>query len=600
MANMLIAYPNFIDSTYYEVLFSGGSYAAASPLTNLADPLLSKQAISSNALRSSTKFQTYLGVARNSKGFILPKHNISKQGRARVKSSSVKGFSGVALSANADPDDTSISVEVPFGSRARIKTGDLFRIDGDETVYTATSDLNIGIESVYCPTASDRLLDDAVITWVSTNDNIIPDIIEAPDGSSTGAKLITFAEEGTQLTLLIEIPNAPSNDPSTLCASIYLKKSEYSRVRLRLDTMTFDTDYDVGTYGTYIDIDLENGTIRTTDSEFTSTPSPTDTYFDDTGNYHSSGIYPVGDDWYRCFITRNIPSRVVGSVKLYMYILNNGEIEDFPFFFGDPGQGGVYAWGFNIDFGVTVPAQYQPTGGIANFITDAAYSGSFTVEPAIVTGASSGASLTCYSGDFWSFEPDYFSDYEKVWQRAYAYGTLPFGHPSFGDGLVSQEETQLYSFPYVKIFDHQVNSLYWLCEIDDESNPDGCIKLSRCFIGSVWTPEFNIDFGASIGWEDDTDVTKSLGGAEFYNNISKGRRLVGSLTNMSWDEGLQNPFDIQRLAGISKQMFVMMDKEDSIHLHRRSMLCTFRTLSQLEFPNYDRTTIGVEFKEVRG
>lgn len=91
MSNLVLGYPNQVDATYYPVAFSGGSWQASLPLTNLRDPRLARVARSTNAALSSTQFQVDLGISRPLRLFGIPKCNLSRNAKIRVRGSNTAG-----------------------------------------------------------------------------------------------------------------------------------------------------------------------------------------------------------------------------------------------------------------------------------------------------------------------------------------------------------------------------------------------------------------------------------------------------------------------------------------------------------------------------
>jgi hypothetical protein len=89
--SLLLGTPIYSDAnTTYTPTFSGGSWAAGLPLTNLQDRRLSKVARSSSAALADTKFDIDLKTARQVRILALVGHNISTAGKVRVR-----GFSAV-------------------------------------------------------------------------------------------------------------------------------------------------------------------------------------------------------------------------------------------------------------------------------------------------------------------------------------------------------------------------------------------------------------------------------------------------------------------------------------------------------------------------
>lgn len=88
MARIIIASPNRVDADFYPVTFSGGSWQAALPLTNLRDPLMSKVARSTDAATASTTFDVDLGAPRDIRIIGIPAHNLSRAARIKATGAS--------------------------------------------------------------------------------------------------------------------------------------------------------------------------------------------------------------------------------------------------------------------------------------------------------------------------------------------------------------------------------------------------------------------------------------------------------------------------------------------------------------------------------
>ncbi len=102
MANVLLAAPNYVDATFYTVSFSGGSWQAGLPLTNLQDPQLAVVARSVDANPASTQFDVDLGAQRLVKALAIPYSNASRDATYRIRASTVAGtFAGPSLVADS-------------------------------------------------------------------------------------------------------------------------------------------------------------------------------------------------------------------------------------------------------------------------------------------------------------------------------------------------------------------------------------------------------------------------------------------------------------------------------------------------------------------
>ncbi|MDO9712460.1 hypothetical protein [Paracraurococcus lichenis] len=99
MSRAILAYPNFVDAspTYATVAFSGGTWLAGLPLTNLASPLLVKRARSVGVTLTATQFWVDLGVSRGVRVAAIPFLTASRDCRVRVRGFTVKNAAAPAV-----------------------------------------------------------------------------------------------------------------------------------------------------------------------------------------------------------------------------------------------------------------------------------------------------------------------------------------------------------------------------------------------------------------------------------------------------------------------------------------------------------------------
>jgi hypothetical protein len=72
--------------------------------------------------------------------------------------------------------------------------------------------------------------------------------------------------------------------------------------------------------------------------------------------------------------------------------------------------------------------------------------------------------------------------------------------------------------------------------ISDSSNPDGFLQVSRAVIGQYSTTKVNTNFGAQVGWEENTRQTRTTGGSLRSELLTPYRTLSGTLNELSEDE----------------------------------------------------------------
>ena len=138
MANVLLGFPNHVESTFVDVVFFGGSWEATLPLSNLITDDLSQIARSTSANTDHSKFYCDLGSLRNVLMINFSSHNGSRNGGARIRGTSTIKWQGVVVNANGSAGASSVSFKNNNVASVEIDIGDAFTIGG----YTYESDSN--------------------------------------------------------------------------------------------------------------------------------------------------------------------------------------------------------------------------------------------------------------------------------------------------------------------------------------------------------------------------------------------------------------------------------------------------------------------------
>lgn len=194
--------------------------------------------------------------------------------------------------------------------------------------------------------------------------------------------------------------------------------------------------------------------------------------------------------------------------------------------------------------------------------------------------------------------PIYDSGTVDAFPPVYAYGSIPYYHPSWYTLKITAEDADGYNIGLIHTTPTPVAARYWLFEFFDSTNPDGYIDLARLFVAAGYQPSINAQYGFTLGWETDTQRERSLGGVDYYDRRDPRRVWRFQLANLPQDEALIWPFEIARKQGIDKQIMFIFDPDDTIHMHRRAGLATLRQLSPLEYPYDGRMNAPFELQEV--
>lgn len=138
---------------------------------------------------------------------------------------------------------------------------------------------------------------------------------------------------------------------------------------------------------------------------------------------------------------------------------------------------------------------------------------------------------------------------------------------------------------------------WWRIDVDDTSNADGYFQAGRIILANAWSPEINFSFGMGIGWIDPSPTEQSVAGHLYPLERPKHRVFTIPFQFQTEADMLGGLYEIERTRGASKDIFVVLDKDDDAQLHRRMlhglMVGTTAPIS-LEFFRRYSTSLRVE------
>ncbi|WP_165063927.1 phage head spike fiber domain-containing protein [Paludisphaera rhizosphaerae] len=560
MANIMMCFPNFADPDYFAPVLSGGNWLPALPLANLQDPLLSRVARSADATRASARLHADLIVSRDVRAVVIPKHNLSRAAAVRTRASDRPAWGGATLAASATAGATSLTVQRPGGS-AMIRAGDAFRLPGDPTLYAFTGSIGLG---------GNRLRDseDLAGPWWSApvGAAVVANQAVAPDGTNTADLLRENSAGGPhyQWNPAADLLIAPG---AKATSSVFVRPRGNRHLRL---------EHNDGADSVRADFDLAAGAVAST-------------FATAGGILHAAGVAALPGGWFRCWLTAQIPASP-GLGPDFRHLILSPSLGVT--YLGD-GASGLLLWGKQVEAGAA--SVYKRSGAASASETA---SGSVGISPALAADASSGAALACLSGEYVSTAPAYDSGRVEPFPIIYPFGSLPWGHPSFWDGRLAEEERRGYPQPILHLAPTTVNARYWLIEVDDQANSDGHIDLARLFIARAWQPSRNYAYGAQLGWRDDSTELASDGGAEFYAARPTRRTYAFRVEYLPLDEAMVSGFEMLRKLGKAGQLFVLIDPGDDRHAARRSFLATMTSPQPIEHAAYNLHSFTAELREV--
>lgn len=193
----------------------------------------------------------------------------------------------------------------------------------------------------------------------------------------------------------------------------------------------------------------------------------------------------------------------------------------------------------------------------------------------------------------------YDSGWLEAWPVIYPAGSLPWGSPSFWSGRPSAEEVDGYVNRTLSlVLPSTTVARYVRVEINDGGNAAGFVELGRVFAADGWQPVRNMVYGASLAWEDKSDVQEALSLAETFGEKPAYRVARVSFEGMTENEAMSAAYEITRQVGVTKEVFFVWNPDDTTNRLRRQFLARLRALSAFENPGPDRWRTPFEVKEL--
>jgi hypothetical protein len=194
-------------------------------------------------------------------------------------------------------------------------------------------------------------------------------------------------------------------------------------------------------------------------------------------------------------------------------------------------------------------------------------------------------------------------EYQSAWLDVWPAGVIPISaleweEDNFWLGTMTAEARAGYNSPFLHILPAAQYLRYWKIEVDDTTNAAGYVQFGRLFMAASWQPQYNMAYGASLGYEDPTEISTSLSGAEYFDVRGKYRSHRFDLDFLSSEEVHQQVFELQRLAGTSSEVLVVPNIDDASTLVQRSFVGRLKSLTPAAQTNYGIFKTSMEIKEL--
>lgn len=182
-----------------------------------------------------------------------------------------------------------------------------------------------------------------------------------------------------------------------------------------------------------------------------------------------------------------------------------------------------------------------------------------------------------------------------------------FGSPLFDSTAVAAwpsgvtaEMAEHFNVWHWYVIPSETSARYVLMEIVDTSNADGYVDVARVGVCGGFQPTgVGVSQGLKMGYEDDTVITTTDGGADTFNVKRRRRTQIGVVQQVAQAEAFLSAFRMKMQAGISGQFFWIPDPDmDASYAWQHCWLATAKEASALDFVSYNRLDVAFNNREV--
>lgn len=125
------------------------------------------------------------------------------------------------------------------------------------------------------------------------------------------------------------------------------------------------------------------------------------------------------------------------------------------------------------------------------------------------------------------------------------------------------------------------------------------VKVSRFIVGNYWVPTFNVPFGMQVGYED-TSTSERLQSGDLYSTLAPRHKTLGFELEYLTDGDKFKLFDIIKLIGKSKPIFVSLFPEDT-DKEREQMYSIYGKLqnaANISYAMYTKYMSSIQIEEI--
>jgi hypothetical protein len=190
----------------------------------------------------------------------------------------------------------------------------------------------------------------------------------------------------------------------------------------------------------------------------------------------------------------------------------------------------------------------------------------------------------------------YDSGFNPVWPSIYGLGDVDWNDDAFWSLTIRDEDRAGLIWNMAIVLPAAIFATRWLVEIvkGDTTLP----SIGMLWMSDAWQPVNNASWGRSVQYVDNSEIdTAPLSGAEYFDKRPKCRVEKFALNWLSAAEGMNNAFDLQRIVGVTDDVFYIHNPDDTANGFRRWFLGRLQVLDPIAEPYVNTQSTTHTIKE---
>jgi hypothetical protein len=186
----------------------------------------------------------------------------------------------------------------------------------------------------------------------------------------------------------------------------------------------------------------------------------------------------------------------------------------------------------------------------------------------------------------------------QTWPSVGGFGTLPWGAFLWG-GLLSESEAAEYTISSFHVMPSTIAARFVRVDISDSTNASTFIEAGRFIAGPSYQPQYNIQYGWELGYEDNSVITKSIGGQTYVDERERYRVIRFTLANLDEVELYHNVFDYldRRRGTVGDVLFIPQPSQTHLYIYE-AIYGRLRVLNPITHPDFSGRQRTFELEEL--